>query len=85
MDGKEPDEELDIPWLVDHFSQMTYHTTVVDPHIDRIEEQCRRLFGKDYNVELLSNQVVICKVITMCFIWDNTSSHNLSFPFLFYL
>ncbi|XP_063685382.1 myotubularin-related protein 14-like isoform X3 [Bolinopsis microptera] len=54
MEGS--DEELNIPWLVDQYSQIQYHTTLVDPMIDRVEAQCKRLFLKDYNVEMLSNQ-----------------------------
>ena len=53
---EESDEDLSIPWLVDQYSQIQYHTTLVDPMIDKVEQQCRRLFQKDYNVEMLSNQ-----------------------------
>ncbi|KAL5267947.1 hypothetical protein ACHWQZ_G004860 [Mnemiopsis leidyi] len=53
---EESDEELNIPWLVDQYSQIQYHTTLVDPMIDKVEQQCKRLFLKDYNVEMLSNQ-----------------------------
>jgi len=52
----EKEDELNIPWLVDHFAEITYTTTLVDPEIDKIEAQCRELFCRDYNVEILDNQ-----------------------------
>lgn len=52
----EKEDDLDIPWLVDHFAEITYTTTLVDPEIDKIEAQCRELFCRDYNVEVLDNQ-----------------------------
>ena len=52
----ESEDDINIPWLVDYFSQITYHTTLVDPKIDKIEQQCKRLFQRDYNIEILNNQ-----------------------------
>ena len=36
MEEKESEDDLNIPGLVDFYSQITYHTTIVDPLVSLI-------------------------------------------------
>ena len=58
----EKEDDLDIPWLVDHFAEITYTTTLVDPEVryqsSRFSKvECPNLWSQELDKNYSSSNV----------------------------